>query len=125
LIITAYFIGEFHHQLLLWYLCTSVITFLAYAFDKSKAQRGLWRIKERTLHLLSLIGGWPGARIGQQVFRHKCQKRMFNFIFLGTVVINLSILIWLYSSIGITYLELFLGSLTYDVKFIENLRSIG
>ena len=52
----GYFTGQFPQKLLLGYFCISIITFLVYAFDKSKAQRGVWRTKESTHYLPSQIG---------------------------------------------------------------------
>ncbi len=43
---------------------------------------------ETTLLLLGLIGGWPGAIVGQVVFRHKTTKESFGNAFWVTVVIN-------------------------------------
>lgn len=82
------------------YLGMSSITFFAYALDKSKAKRGAWRTPESTLHILALIGGWPGAAIAQQMLRHKSQKRDFRFVFWLTVIINCCALVWLMSSNG-------------------------
>ncbi|MBL8421138.1 MAG: cold shock and DUF1294 domain-containing protein, partial [Dechloromonas sp.] len=47
--------------LLGFYAFVSLIAFAAYALDKSAARSGRWRTAESTLHLLSLVGGWPGA----------------------------------------------------------------
>ena len=65
---------------LLIYTVMSVITFIAYGLDKRAAIRGRWRTPEATLHLLGLLGGFFGALIGQQVFRHKRRKLWFVFI---------------------------------------------
>lgn len=74
---------------LVWaYLGFSVLTFLAYAADKSAAQNGTWRISEQTLHGLSLLGGWPGALIAQQTLRHKSSKQAFRAVFWSTMVLN-------------------------------------
>lgn len=59
------------------YAALSVATFIAYGLDKSAAGRGRRRIAENTLHLLALLGGWPGALLAMQVFRHKRRKRSF------------------------------------------------
>lgn len=76
---------------LLWaYLGVSVLTFLAYAADKSAAQRGAWRTSEQTLHLLALAGGWPGALLAQQLLRHKSTKQEFRSVFWGTVCLNVA-----------------------------------
>lgn len=45
------------------YLIMSAVTIFAYAFDKSAAMNRRWRTKEDTLHLFSLLCGWPGAWI--------------------------------------------------------------
>ena len=70
------------------YSVLSVVTFGAYGWDKSAAVSGGWRTPERTLHLLSVAGGWPGALIAQAVFRHKTRKRSFQMAFWFTVVAN-------------------------------------
>ena len=51
----------------------SGVTFVAYGADKRRAAGGGRRVAERTLHLLSVLGGWPGALAGQRRFRHKTQ----------------------------------------------------
>jgi uncharacterized membrane protein YsdA (DUF1294 family)/cold shock CspA family protein len=105
-ITAAYYAGQFPQKLLLSYFCLSIITFLAYAFDKSKARRGAWRVKESRLHFFALIGGWPGAAIAQQLLRHKSQKRKFLMVFWFTVITNISLLIFLYLSAGRKYLDI-------------------
>ena len=59
------------------YAAMSVITFIVFGFDKLAARRGKRRVPENTLHLLSLLGGWPGALVAMQVFKHKRRKRSF------------------------------------------------
>ena len=66
----------------------SLVTLVAYGADKSAARKGTWRTPERTLHVLSLAGGWPGALLGQYWFRHKTKKASFQLIFRMTVVLN-------------------------------------
>ena len=79
------------------YAITSVITFLAYAQDKSAAQHHRWRTKESTLHGLALIGGWPGALLAQKCLRHKSSKASFQRVFWVTVVVNVLAVSWLMS----------------------------
>jgi len=100
LITVAYFLGYFPQKLVVIYFTASIITYLAYAFDKSKAKRGKWRTQESTLHLFSLIGGWPGAAIAQQLLRHKSQKKVFRVGFWFTVAVNSAALLWLVSPSG-------------------------
>lgn len=87
-------------SLLFFYLIFSAVTFSVYAFDKSAARRGAWRTSENTLHLLSLVGGWPGALVAQRRLRHKSRKQPFRFIFLTTVVLNFGAFFWLFTPGG-------------------------
>ncbi|MBC7763276.1 MAG: cold shock and DUF1294 domain-containing protein [Candidatus Saccharibacteria bacterium] len=70
------------------YLVTSILSFIVYAVDKKAATSGGWRISESSLLALGIIGGWPGAIIGQQAFRHKTRKAGFRSAFWGTVILN-------------------------------------
>jgi len=79
------------------YAALSPVTFFAYAFDKAAARRKTWRTPENALHLLGLVGGWPGALLAQQVLRHKSKKADFRAIFWITVLINCCALVWLSS----------------------------
>lgn len=69
------------HWPLLAYLLASVLAFGAYLHDKRRALCNGWRIPEANLHLIELLGGWPGALIAQQVLRHKTRKLPFQFVF--------------------------------------------
>lgn len=89
-LLAGYGLGRPPRWMLWLYLGASVITFLAYAIDKSAARRGAWRIAERKLHWLALVGGWPGALVAQQVLRHKSTKAEFRTVFWATVVLNLA-----------------------------------
>ena len=70
-----------------------VASFLAYALDKSAAINGRRRTPEKTLHLLGLAGGWPGALLAQQLLRHKCSKGSFVAVFWITVAANVTVFI--------------------------------
>jgi uncharacterized membrane protein YsdA (DUF1294 family) len=87
---------------LLIYLVFSVATFGAYALDKSAAERGAWRTSESTLHLLALVGGWPGALVAQNRLRHKSRKQPFRAVFWTTVVLNCGAFVWLFTPSGAT-----------------------
>lgn len=83
--------------IMLLYASTSLITFSVYAWDKSASRKGGWRTPESKLHLLALLGGWPGAMIAQQTLRHKSKKRSFRSVFWMTVILNCVGFAWLYT----------------------------
>ena len=52
--------------LALWLIVINLATFAVYGIDKSRAKRGVWRIPEKTLFLLPLLGGSIGALLGMR-----------------------------------------------------------
>lgn len=58
-------------------LVINIFTFSVYGADKRRAQSGRWRVPERTLLGLAVIGGSLGAWLGMKTFHHKTQKPKF------------------------------------------------
>lgn len=75
------------------YGVVSVLAFFLYWNDKRKARADAWRIPENILHAVELAGGWPGALIAQQVFRHKTRKVSYQVLF--WVIVLLHQVFWL------------------------------
>ena len=105
MLVAAVLLGYVVPAALLVYPVASPITFVGYAFDKSAAKKGRQRTPEVTLHLLSLLGGWPGAWVAQGVLRHKSRKQPFRTIFWVTVILNCAALVWLSTPDGRAVLE--------------------
>jgi len=82
------------------YLVLSLLTFAWYAKDKYSARQGARRTPENRLHLLALIGGWPGALVAQQLLRHKTRKLAFRMMFWTTVALNCGVLVYIHSPQG-------------------------
>ena len=59
----------------------SLITFAVYYLDKRAARLGRPRTPEATLHVLELLGGWPGALLAQRLIRHKNAKIGYLVVF--------------------------------------------
>ncbi len=76
----------------IWPLCAyglvSIVTFCLYAHDKQSALKGRWRTPESTLHIAELIGGWPGALLAQQLYRHKTRKVPYQLVFWAIVLLH-------------------------------------
>lgn len=74
------------------YLVMSLVSFVLYGLDKSRARRGGRRVPERTLHLFELLGGLPGALLAQRVFRHKSRKPAYQVVFIGIALLH--VVLW-------------------------------
>lgn len=59
-------------------LIINAVGFLIMLADKKKAQKHLWRIPERTLMAVALLGGSVGCLAGMKVFHHKTRKPKFS-----------------------------------------------
>ncbi|AHY41551.1 DUF1294 domain-containing protein [Stutzerimonas decontaminans] len=70
------------------YAIASLLTFFLYWRDKHSALKDRWRTPETTLHFFELAGGWPGALVAQQVFRHKTRKLSYQLTFWLIVVLH-------------------------------------
>ncbi|MEB0046751.1 MULTISPECIES: DUF1294 domain-containing protein [unclassified Pseudomonas] len=73
---------------LMAYAIVSVLAFFLYWSDKRKARVDSWRTSEKVLHAVELAGGWPGALLAQQVFRHKTRKVSFQLLFWIVVLLH-------------------------------------
>lgn len=83
-----------------WCLLASLLTLVIYGADKMAARKAWRRVPESTLLVFGLVGGWPGAIIGQQLFRHKTQKQPFKTRFWISVILNVGVFLaaWRYSA---------------------------
>jgi uncharacterized membrane protein YsdA (DUF1294 family) len=85
-----------------WYGVMSAAAFLLYRHDKRRARAGGWRIPETSLHLIELLGGWPGAVLARRKLRHKTMKTRFLLVSWGIVAAHLALwLVWLWISVPI------------------------
>ncbi len=78
-------------------IALSIITFIVYGVDKLKAKAGAYRIPEKVLLALSLLGGAPGGIIAMRLFRHKTgrEHKYFGVLNALGVIIHVAIAIFL------------------------------
>lgn len=103
-------LGPGFYWLGIYGLVLSAITYWRYAVDKRRAEEGFWRVSEAQLHLLELLGGWPGAFLAQRRLRHKCSKGSYQLVFWLIVLAYQfaafdSFHDWRYSRSALDYLE--------------------
>ena len=65
--------------MLIYLLIINIIAFIMYGIDKWKAHRKQWRISEKMLLFLAVIGGSAGASAGVYIFHHKTLHKKFTF----------------------------------------------
>lgn len=62
----------------IYFFIINIIGFLIMLIDKQKAKKGAWRIPEKTIFIITALGGGIGTISGMYVFRHKTKK--LNFV---------------------------------------------
>lgn len=82
-------------NLIIYLVVMNIIGFFIMLMDKKKAQKGRWRIPEKTLLLISLFGGSIGTLVGMYVFRHKTQKLRFVIGFPMILIFQIIIIIYI------------------------------
>ncbi len=64
-------------NIIIYFVVINIIGFLIMYIDKQKAKRGAWRIPEKTIFIITALGGGIGTIAGMYAFRHKTQKLQF------------------------------------------------
>lgn len=64
--------------LIVYLIIINLIGFIIMGIDKRRAREKAWRIQEKTLFFIAIIGGSIGSILGMQVFRHKTKHKKFT-----------------------------------------------
>lgn len=80
---------------LAWLAGGSIATLLLYGADKWQARQGGWRVPERLLLGLGLLGGVAGAWAGMALFRHKTRHAAFFLVNGVATALHLALIVWL------------------------------
>ncbi|EEI1309961.1 DUF1294 domain-containing protein [Salmonella enterica] len=84
------------HPVAMWFLLANVLTLAIYGIDKTAARKTWRRVPESTLLVFGAVCGWPGAIVGQQLFRHKTQKQPFKTYFIVSVIVSIVVTVAIY-----------------------------
>jgi uncharacterized membrane protein YsdA (DUF1294 family) len=80
---------------MIYYGALSLITLVVYAWDKRASKRpGAQRVRERTLHLWALAGGFAGALLGQFWLRHKTKHPSFIIVTVLAMAAHAAAWVW-------------------------------
>ena len=83
--------------LLVWLAVINLLTFIVYGADKRRARKGKWRVPEKTLFLLPLLGGSLGALLGMRVFHHKTKHWYFVWGIPAILLAQIALAVWIYT----------------------------
>lgn len=87
--------------LVLGYLVfANLVAFFLMGWDKQRAKKGRWRIRERTLLLWAVLGGSIGAFLGMQLFRHKTKHIYFQYGIPVCILIHFSLSLYYLSKMS-------------------------
>ena len=89
--------------IVLYLLLINLALFAAMGIDKYKARHGLWRIPEKRLFALAILGGSVGGILGMRVFHHKTRHNSFRYGFPAILVVQL-LASGLYGARGFLYI---------------------
>ena len=81
-------------NLTIYLIVINIIGFLTMYIDKKKAQKGAWRIPEKTIFIITAIGGGIGTIAGMYKFRHKTQKTRFTVGLPILLIMDILAVIW-------------------------------
>lgn len=70
------------------------IGFASMGIDKSKAKRGAWRIPEKTLFLIAILGGSIGSILGMKQFRHKTKHKSFTIGMPAILLVQAAVILY-------------------------------
>ena len=85
--------------ILIYLVVLNIIGFTIMGIDKSRAKRGAWRIPEKTLFLIAILGGSIGSLLGMKQFRHKTKHKTFTIGMPAILIVQAAII--LYCTVGI------------------------
>ena len=82
-------------NIIIYFVVINIIGFLIMFIDKQKAKKGAWRIPEKTLFLITALGGGIGTIAGMYTFRHKTQKLKFTIGLPAILILEIVLAIYL------------------------------
>lgn len=90
--VITYLQGHPTGALIILYLLTiNIWVFILCGADKYRAKRNMWRVKEKTFFILSILGASPFMLLGMYTFRHKTKH--FNFVVCIPMILVLQIVL--------------------------------
>lgn len=83
--------------LAVYLLAVNLAAFVLYGADKRRAKQDAWRIPEKTLFLLPLLGGSVGGILGMRMFHHKTKHWYFVWGIPAILLAQIALAVWIYT----------------------------
>lgn len=81
-------------NIVIYFIVINIFGFFIMWLDKRKAKKGAWRIPEKTLFIITALGGGIGTIAGMYVFHHKTQKVQFVVGLPLITILEIIAIIW-------------------------------
>ena len=81
-------------NIVIYFIIINLIGFFIMWLDKRKAKKGAWRIPEKTLFIITALGGGIGTIAGMYTFHHKTRKIQFVIGFPLITILEAITIIW-------------------------------
>ena len=88
------------YVLLVLFVLVNLVAFALMGVDKQRARTHQWRVPEKTLFLLAIVGGSVGALLGMWTFHHKTKHWYFRIFFPLLAIVQLGIFGYLMQILG-------------------------
>ncbi|MEO1816238.1 MAG: DUF1294 domain-containing protein [Acetobacterium sp.] len=88
--------NNFINYFVIYFIIINLITFIFFWNDKRRSKKEAWRISEKTLMGLCLIGGSIGGLLGMRVFHHKTKHALFAWGIPMIIVLQIGLVLLLY-----------------------------
>ncbi|QNN24677.1 DUF1294 domain-containing protein [Planctomycetales bacterium ZRK34] len=72
-------------------LVLSFFGMIMIVYDKRQARLDRWRTPEATLHMIELLGGFPGVMLARRLFKHKTRKLSYRIIAALMAIVHVAV----------------------------------
>nr|WP_072893794.1 DUF1294 domain-containing protein [Clostridium fallax] len=83
-------------MIIIYLLVINILGYLIMFLDKKRAREKKWRIKEKNIFFLAILGGSLGETLGMYRFRHKTKHWYFKYGLPIILIIQLNFLFYLH-----------------------------
>ncbi|WP_407269092.1 DUF1294 domain-containing protein [Radiobacillus sp. PE A8.2] len=84
--------------MLIYFVIINIVAYAVMGIDKKRAKSGEWRISEKTIWTITIIGGATGSWVGMSGFRHKTKHIQFKYGVPLLSIVQIGLLVYYFQS---------------------------